>query len=337
MVPPEVVFKALGEVLRTWADESESKRGVLKVRVAVLTPSVLGTGTLEEPSLMIRADLVRSALTRVVANIREVEALPGSELVRVGPDHTSFAEVRVRVEDLIAVHLDPLVAVAGRGLGADGLRWAEQSLAQATIQLRAAEDRVNAVQTALREYSGTAALPVPASNGQRPQSSSDVPSLTPVIDRTFIDRIVELTAVNTTFRQELTRSIVRAKVAAIDDESKAEYYRELVAALKGGVVSSLSPADVEQRLKTIVADSRENVRQFDALYDEYSRVALRAGPSMYRMESPPFAVNLRSFTLRSYGLLILAVLIVTPMIVALGSLVHHAVRQMIKRPARSPR
>lgn len=333
-VPAMVANKALGDVLQTWAEDADLKRGVLKLRVAVLTPSVFDTGTIGEQSLLVRADLIRSALTRVIANIREVELLPGAELVRAATDRVSLAQMRARLEDLGQVHLDPLVAVAGRGLGNDAVRWVEESLAEATALQKAAEDRANAYQAALREYSGATTAPT-AAGAQRPQSSSDVQSLTPQIDRTFIDRIVDLSATNTKFRQELTTSMVQAKVAAVETASKVDHYKQLLTTLKTNAVSSLSQTDVERRLMAIVADAKEQVRQFNALYDEFSRVSLRSGPSMYRIERPAQVQVIRSFTSRSLLLLILAVFFGTPFVLAVGCLAHHAVRQIVKRPLRA--
>jgi hypothetical protein len=149
-------------------------------------------------------------------------------------------------------------------------------------------------QTALREYPGLTAAPAAAS-AQRPQSSSDVQALTPQIDRTFIDRIVELSATNTSFRS----------------------------------------ADVDRRLTAIAADGKGQVWQFDALYDEFSRVSLRSGPSMYRIERPAQVQAIRSFTSRSLVLLILAVFFGTPFVLALGCLAHHALHQIAKRPLRA--
>ncbi len=333
-VPAAVATKALGEVLQTWAEDADIKRGVLKLRIAVLTPTVFDTGSVNDQSLLVRADLIHSALIRVIANVREVSRLPGAELVRVGADGASFAQVQARLEDLVQVHLDPLGAPAGRGLGSDAIHWVEQSLASATDQQTAAENRANVYQTALREYSGTTAAPA-AAGAQRSQNPSDVQALTPQIDRTFIDRIVELTAANTSFRQEMTRSMVEAKVAAVETASRVDHYRQLLATLKSGAPSSLSVADVDRRLKAVVADAKEQVTQFNALYDEFSRVSLRSGPSMYRIERPAQVEILKSFTLRSLLILILGVFFGAPFVLAIGCLAHHVLHQIAKRPLRA--
>src|SRR5262245_45305080 len=84
LIPEPVVFKVLAEVLETWAIESEQKRGVMKLNVALLTPGIFGrSGDADEP-LLVRADMLRTAIGRVIENIRQVQALSGAELVRVG-------------------------------------------------------------------------------------------------------------------------------------------------------------------------------------------------------------------------------------------------------------
>jgi hypothetical protein len=79
-------------------------------------------------NLLIRADLLRTAVSRVIANIREIELLPGAGLVRGSEKKISLPEVRAELEDLIQAQLDPLVAQAGRGLGRQAIRWLDQSL-----------------------------------------------------------------------------------------------------------------------------------------------------------------------------------------------------------------
>ena len=330
-VPSAVATKALGEVLQTWAEDADKRRGVLKLRVAVLTPAVFDQGTVNAQSLLIRADLIRAALVRIINNIREVELLPGAELIRTGADHVSFVEVRARLEDLVQVHLDPLVAVAGRGLGTDAVHWAEESLAEALVQQQAAEERAEAYSTALREYSGVGAAPAAAS-AQRSQPPSDVQTQTQ-IDRTFIDKIVDLSEANTTFRQELTRSMILAKVAAVDTTAKVEHYKQLLATLKAGTTSSsLTAAEVDQRLTQIVIDGKEQVKQFGALYDEFSRSSLRSASAMYQIERPPQVQVLKSFTARSLLLLILGVFFGTPVILAIGCLAYHFSHRLTRRP-----
>jgi len=333
-LPAPVATKAVEEVLQTWANDSELKRGALKLRVAVLRPTVFDERSVGDTSFFVRADLVRAALLRVINNIGDVLRLPGAELIYVGTDDVSFAQVQARLQDLVEVHLDPLAALAGRGSGGEETRFVEQSLAQAIDRSTAADSRANAYQSALREYSG-ATVSASQAGAARQQNPTDVQALTPQIDSTFIDRIVELTAANTTFRQGLTRQMVDAKVTAIDSAARVAHYQQLLTAIKSNSRSLVTDAEISRRLAAVVATAKEQTQQFNALYDEFSRVALRPGPSMYRVERPPQVDALRSFAFRSLWLLVLAVAFGTPFALAIGCLAHHALHHILRRPVRT--
>jgi hypothetical protein len=329
-LPVALAGKVLNDVLQTWASESERKRGVLKAQVAVLTPAIFDSVEQDaDQSLLVRADLIRSELTRLITNVTDVERLSGADLVRDPTTHKSLAEVRAQLEDVVG-QLDPLVATAGRGLGQESVRWVEQALASATTRHEAADQHAQAYLSALREYSGTAtAPPANAPPTQRPQS--DVQTLMPQIDRTFIDKIVELSADNTKFRQEITREMVDASVEAIDSTAAVAHYQQLLTALKADDRVSLTSAEVTSRLGHIVARGTQLAKQFDDLYDEYSRVSLRPGPLMYRIETPVTSVTVRSFTIRTYATIVIAAALVIPILLMIGCLVHYRLREAAAR------
>ncbi len=114
--PQVVVAKAVTDVLTTWADESETKRSVLNQRVDVLTPSMLDIGEGMESSRLLRADLLNTALLHIVANVGEVQKIPGSGLTRYGDTRLTFMEVRNKLVDLVRSRLEPLVATAGQSM-----------------------------------------------------------------------------------------------------------------------------------------------------------------------------------------------------------------------------
>ena len=321
-LPAAVATKMLDDVLLTWANDSETKRGVLKQRVRVLTPNVLDVATIGKQSLFVRANLVWTNIDRVIRNIVEVEALPGAELVRFGEQRVSLAEVRARMEDLQHAHLESLMTSVGAERDRDSVRWVEDALATATSEQQVAQNRARANLDALREYSGVVPQPNPQrGESQRPQGGADVQSLTPQIDRTFIDRILEMSAPNTMFRQELTRDMVRASLDAVEYESVVNHYKQLLAALKSGYSGS-SAAELDSRLSEIVTEGKDLTRQFDGLYDEWSRVAFRAGPAMYHTERPGAVEVVRAFTLASYATVIALVFLITLTLAVLGVLVR---------------
>jgi hypothetical protein len=318
---PAVVVKALDDVLLTWANEAETKRGVLKQRVKVLTPSVLDVATAGQ-SLFVRANLVWTNIDRVIRNIAEVVALPGAELVRFGDKRVSLAEVKARMEDLQHAHLEPLMTSVGAEKDRDSVRWVEDALATAISQQQVAQNRARANLDALREYSGVVPQPTTQrTDVPRNQGAPDVQSLTPQIDRTFVDRILEMSAPNVAFRQELTRSMVKASLEAVEYESIVNHYRQLLTALKSGGSGS-SAAEIGSRLEAIVTEGKSLTTQFDGLYEEWSRVAFRPGPAMYRTEKPAAVEVVRSVTFSSYVSIIALVFLVTLILAVLGTLVR---------------
>lgn len=325
-LPTAVAVKMLDDALSTWANDSESKRGVLNRRVKVLTPNIFDLAAGGKRSGFVQANLVWANLDRVIRNIAQVETLTGSELVRVGERQISFAEVRAKMEDLQHSHLDVLLATAGAGRSPESLSWVEATLATATSEQAVAQDRARANLDALREYSGVMTQPgPPRGESQRPPGAADVQGLMPQIDATFIDRLMEMSAPNTTFRQDLTRSMVKATLEAVEYQSIVNHYRQLLAALRRGS-SSTPVAEFDARLSEIVSECKDLTRQFNDLYDELSRIGLRTGPSMFRTERPAAVEIARPFLLQAYVTTIGLVFFITLTVAVLGALVHAQLR-----------
>lgn len=305
-IPQVVVAKAMTDVLTTWAEESETKRGVLNQRVDVLTPAMLDVGEGMESSRLLRADLLRTALLRIVANVGEVQEIPGAGLIRYGDTRLTFMEVRNKLVDLVRSRLEPLVATAGQSMASEALAWVVETVASAEREQVAAAGEATAYKEALQIYSGMtqAARTGVSSTTPGAAGASDVQTLSPQIDSTFIDRIVEMSAANTAFRQELTTAMVEATVRAVEAEERASYYRRLLQTLRatGGV--QMSPAAIDARLDGIVTQGKELTRQFNELYLEFSRVSLRAAASMYQTEKPVTTEVSRDFTVSDLLMLV---------------------------------
>ncbi len=330
-LPQPVVLKAMSEILEIWAYDSEARRGVLKASVAVLSPEVFNIQETKDTALLVRADLVRAAIARVVANISEVEKLSGAPIVRAGKVPVTFAEVRVRLEDLMQARLVPLIRVAGRGFGRESVTWVTQELETANIQYRSAEALAEAYRQALREYSG---VPTRQSSTSGPDTSrpqrSDVQALTPQIDRTFIDGIVEMSAPNIGFRQEITRNVIDAALLAASRESAAAHYRSLLAAMKEPGGESLPADEIVARLRAITAEAKALTELFNEIYTEFSRVAFRAGSSLYRIEQPAQVRILRAFSARDFVVLVAGVALGAPVVLSVACLVLFYFRRFVQ-------
>lgn len=296
-IPTTLMTKALSDVLATWAQDSDVRRGVMKLNVDVLTPESLNVTTTADTPLIVRADLLRAALRRLAANIGEVEKLPGAKLIRTGANQPTLLELEAKVSDLATAALEPLEISAGQAMGASSAIWADGALASATRDQGLAQGKAQAYLDALREYSGTPTPEAGAKTEARgpATSSPDVQTAAPLIDRTFIDRIVELSAPNMQFRQELTRQLVDASVETVRQEANVAHYRRLTEVLRRPGATGLTQQQVAERLAVISDAGKGLAKQYNDVYDELSRVSLRNNSAMYQISGAPLVEVLRSF------------------------------------------
>jgi hypothetical protein len=270
----------------------------------------------------VRADLVRSAILRVLDNIELVRKLPGSRAIRMPETGASFAEVQARLDDLVQAWLDPLVATAGRGLGPESVAWVQQALSVAQARHATAQRNVEAYRAALREYSGMSdVVSGKSSAAGSSQGANDVPGMTTTIDQSFIDRIMNLSATNTNFRQELTRDLVDASLLEVQQRTAVEHYSQVLASLQRGA-SSLSSEEVTKRLDAIVAEAKRLTAEFGSIYEEFSRVSLRPGPALYRVEQPVVTSTIRAFSRRDLLLLVAGAFFLALVVAGLGCMIR---------------
>jgi hypothetical protein len=310
------------DVLKTWASESETKRGVLNHQVEVLTPATLDVNSVEAGGLLLRADLLRTALKRVIDNIAAVGKLPGAELIRLGKDKVTFLEVQGKLIDLVGSRLDPLVMTSGRAMVKESLLWVNETVAAAERKQLAAQQKAAAFQQALQEFSSTQGASGPSkaasvAAGAGTQNNSQ--AMMAQVDRSFIDRIVEMSAASAVYRQQLTDRMVEANLEAVAEEERASYYKRLLKSSREAG-SSASDEDLMRSLNSIVEEGKALTRQFGALYDEFSRVALRAAGALYVTEKPVTIETSQQFSMRSV-LNLAALMFVATLVLAFAFLV----------------
>lgn len=295
-LPAAVIVKSLTSVLATWAEESETRRGVLNHQVEVLSPSTLSVVPEGPGGWVLRADLLRTALERMISNVSEVAAIPGAGLVRVGKERLTFLEVRGRLEDLLSARLEPLVMTSGRSPVQESSVWVNETVASAERDQRLAESRAAVYREALREFS-RATLDADAPRGAGAQGSGPIgnQAMAPQVDRSFVDRIVEMSLATDPYRRELTDRMVEASLEAVSAQNRATYYRRLLQSLREPGGAQLSSQELDARLAEIVEDGKALSAQFIALYEELNRVSLRPAGAMYQTPKPVKSVTARAF------------------------------------------
>lgn len=309
-LPDPVIAKVMIETLEAWATESESMRGVLNHQVEVLTPGTLDVALGGSGGWVLRADLLRTALGRIIDNIDSVSALPGAGLVRMGKERLTFLEVRGKLVDLMGARLEPLVMTSGRSLVKESLVWVTETVASAERDQQIAEGLAAAQRNALREYSGVAqAVDVAGYKSTEGTNNTGMPSMPTQLDRSFVDRIVEMSGANVAFRRQLTEAMVKAASEAVTAQKRASYYRRLLQSLRESGAAQMPPDELDKRLDEIVLESKALTKQFNDLYDEFSRVSLRSSSSLYQTDKPVTTEMNRRYTLNWLGTVIASVFV----------------------------
>lgn len=307
-LPSTLASKVLYDTLGEWARQSEEQRGVLRLHVPLLTPGMLDIDLRDSASLLVQADLVRTRMMRLIQNIWQVETNAGAAQIRLAEGGVTMAEVRTKLEDLVKARLEPLIVNIGRSVGASPSGWAEEALSGARREQAAAEGKAGSYLAALREYSGQPQTGPVETRGVSP--AGEVQTLAPQIDRTFIDRILEMSQANTAFRQRLTEEMVRADVGAMESRARTAYYEHLVEALRRPGAAGGVP-EVEARLREIVKEGKLLAQQFLELSDQFAKHSLRVGPAIYEVQAPVQVATYRPFTTRAFLVVMLVTLLLT--------------------------
>ncbi len=324
-MPDEIAVKVVLDILRVWAELSDVRRGVLRHRVDVLTPETLDAAQNVQQMGVVRADLLRSSLARVVKNVEQVLQSPGASSIRFASTRDSFAQIAHQLDDMLRTRLEPLMIRVGRSMLTESLPWTAETVARARLDLAQAEGKVRAFEQALAQYSGAAAAaPLPSTNptGTSRASGSDVQTLSPQIDQTFIDRIVELSQANTEFRQRLTESLVSAKLDAVEAARTLGYYERLLSFMTGGSRAGepqwppLSAKEIDDRLAAITSEAKALTARFNELFDEFSRVSYRPAAGLFQTVKPVNREMYRGFSAIEVVLLGLGVFLASLVLIA---------------------
>jgi hypothetical protein len=324
-IPQVLVNKSLADVLSAWASESVTKRGVLDIEIAVFSPSILDGGQTAETLTLLRVDLVRTALLRVLGSVRAVMEMPGASVVHARENGPGFAEIEARLTDLIESVVQPLAFRAGRSMREESVLFVTGSIALAERSQTAAASQSAAFRDALREFSGVAGS-TEAGQASSPANTrfSETQTLQPQISLEFLDRVVEMTSQSTSFRQQLTLEMVNRSVLAVDSETRATYYRELLDSITGS--PETEDLKIEDQLNQAVNQGKQLISQLNELYDQFSRTSLRAASALYQTEAPIFNQVSRAFTMRAYVTLVVGTFFAILSLAFAGYLIRNLIK-----------
>ncbi|MEA2235615.1 MAG: hypothetical protein QOC81_339 [Thermoanaerobaculia bacterium] len=342
-VPESVVKKVLLDTLSSWARYAANEQHVLKYRLTVFSPEMIGSAdTDSEPIVAIQ--VLRSKIYKVLQNIDALREVPGSELVR-GPDGMNLDEIRLRLEEIIRFHLDPLTGrVSTTGLIANRpatLRFLESQLAYDQRHMKATQDYADVIRQSFAVYSldqrgfspdsvtAAAATAAAPPNQQHPQQQrSD--TLMPQIGDSFLDRLLTLTSQSSDiqYRQKVADEYRRASEAVIPAQQSVAYDQEVLVQVRSSATAPIA-GEADGVRNEIIATKNEVKQLLGRVNHIYDAVSANLNPSkeLYTLTAPSVVRTEHSRSLFQLALYGVAVIALSLIVIIILCLIHARIRE----------
>jgi len=345
-MPPALIEKVLNDTLATWAKQAEQRRGVLTYNIAQISGRILSREDLQASDYLVAVDGLRAKAVRIIRTIDELQKVPGALSFRMTKGGLSLTEIRARLEDVIRLDLEPLIAL----IRAEGVSKNPRELAlyasnmafRLQLDKREAEDRARALQTSLREYlsQGGSGLAAGGSVGTPPaRSGIESGGVIPQLSESFLDRLQQMSVMSKPgemeYRRKLTDQLIAEtrQVATVDRE--LGFYTELartVQAARGSAPAATVSEVTARTMKAfdVIDASATDLTQFT---QELSTQNLNPAARLFTVTGPFTLHAERSISVQRLVVTYVFLLLVTLIVAPAACLAHNLMR---RRPAVTP-
>jgi len=347
-VPESLVQKVLVDTLSGWARYAANEQHVLKYRMTVYSPQILGPSE-TNGELIVAIEELRSKVYKVLQNIDLLREVPGAELVR-SADGMSLEEIRLRLEEIIRFRLEPLTGrVSASGLITNRpatVRFLESQLSYDQRHLKATQDYAEAIRESFAVYSleqrpfapdnvaatTTAPPSRDPSRTQTPRSDTVMPQ----ISDSFLDKLVLLTSQSgdVQYRQKLVDDYREAAQSIIPAQQAVSYDQEVLNQIREGTnaPASIQAADVRAEIDAAQSEVKSLLGRMINIYDSISN-NLSPSKELYTLTAPPVVRTEHSRSLSQLALYGIAVLALSLPIIVVLCLIHARIREEEAREA----
>jgi hypothetical protein len=336
-LPRALMEKVLMDTLNTWATQADERKGATKYNVAVLSSNVLQRDVLEREDYLVAIDILRSKTNRVLETLTEIAKLPGAEVIRVGSERVTLADVRTSLEDVVRFKLEPLLGlIRSEGVTKNSrvlALYAGNQLFQLRLEQQESADIVQALQVALRENMAPRTASSGDSKTGAPGPGSGGQAVVPQLDQSFLDRIMTLSTAqaDAEYRRKLTDRLIAESVKMAAQSREAAYYDDLAKELRTTTTRSVGSPEVVALIKTRSLEAfdqiAKGVEQTAAIYRELSALNLNPSTTLFSVRGPFSLQTQRSLTSKTVALYFVLVMMLTLIVAPIGCLAHHAVRK----------
>jgi hypothetical protein len=332
---PEILArKVLSDVLKEWSNFAANEQHVLKYRIAVLSPDVIASTSIDGTNPVINADILRAKVLRVRQNLEQIRGLPAAELARTEKDAMSLTDISIRLDEIVRFRLEPLVnraAAAGLADRDETVRFLQSQLSYDERQLEAQQGMTEAYRKALTLYlagkgSPESLIPTAQPSGQAGPTPETV---MPQLSDSFLERLVQLTSStnDVPYRQFLTDRYRDGALSMVPLQEAVGYHRSILEAVRGGATGDpITREQVEQELLITRNEVRGLVTQMHELYRDLSQ-NLNPSTELMSLVGVPTTRVVRGVSVKQlaiYG--VLTAFLALPLLIFL-SLLHNRVRE----------
>jgi hypothetical protein len=339
-LPASLTKKVLLDILNRWSTYAIDEQHALGYRVSVLSPRILDDAFIMHDDVVIATQVLRSKVDHILANIGQIESIPGSELVRTS-DGMSLQEIRIRLEDQMRFRLEPLMRSArssGLLTNTEGtIQFLRNQLAYDQRKLKAILDRADTARNALLVYTAEKPMPEPdaATRTEAMQPPGDrsgraTEGITAQINDTFLDRLVSLSSrsIDSEYRQRLVDEYRGALRDAIPVKQAVDYDTYILQDFTQGPARG-NLLDRATAVHELIA-SRDDIRKLIVkVNDIYTAVSHNLSPQTQLMTitGPPISRAERTRSLADFALYGLLVLLVALPVIIVLCLIHNRIRE----------
>jgi hypothetical protein len=338
--PRALMEKVLLDTLNTWAKQADERKGATKYNVAVLSANLLQKDVLDREDYLVAIDILRTKTNRVLETLTEIANLPGAEVIRVGPERVTLADVRTSLEDVVRFKLEPLLGLIRSEGVTKNTRvlalYAGNQLFQLRLEQQESADIVQALQAALRENMAQRTASSGDSKAGAPGSGSGGgQAMMPQLDQSFLDRIMTLSTAqaDAEYRRKLTDRLITESVKMAAQSREAAYYDDLVKELRTTTTRSAGSPEAVALIKTRSLEAfdqiAKGVEQTAAIYRELSALNLNPSTTLFSVTGPFSLQTQRALTVKTVALYFVLLMMLTLIVAPIGCLVHHAVRKQV--------
>ncbi|HWS71033.1 MAG TPA: hypothetical protein VN605_02915, partial [Thermoanaerobaculia bacterium] len=341
-VPKAERERILRATLAAWAEIADREKGAVKYRLPLLTTNVVVRNAIGPREYLIELDILRSRINRILSNINELSTIPGADIVRVGPEKISLAEIALNLTDIRRFQIDPLISETyQKKLVRDPSTvsgYYQTQLSSAQSDYTQARTHVETLQNSLMTYMGgqqgsSRELAGQAVVGQAQGGQSVTPQLT----EGFIDRIVKMATDSNDmkYRQDIITEMNRVGIVnLLPAEKEVQYYQTV--AQQMNAFNAMSRGDLSARAADVKAiEDAENaayasvIKSLQQISEAYLMLSLNLNPDglLYTFSGPAISHTDKSVSLRRLVLLGIVLAFLALPVILLGCLLHARVRE----------